>query len=161
MTPELGNYQRKQIITSELQNGKWYGEIKNQQDLSPTCLAKSIKKEEFGGRPPPRNCLKEETKPLLDLEKVPKAAWPVAPFTCFWRLFAQRAIYFFKKMQHHRERPRWLEPGSGASQRTHPAPTLYTADYIISIKYNNPMRQDREKLLNINSYISALQYKQR
>jgi len=44
---------------------------------------KSIKKEEFGGRPPPRNWLKEETKPLLDLEKVPKVAWPVAPFACF------------------------------------------------------------------------------
>jgi len=59
MTPELGNHQRKQIITSELQNGKWYGEIKNQQDLSPTCLAESIKKPEFGGTPPPWHFLKK------------------------------------------------------------------------------------------------------
>jgi len=64
-------------------------------------------------------------------------------------------------MQQHRERPQWLEPGSGESQRMHPVTTIYMAESIISIKYNNPMRQGREKLLNINSYISALQYKQR
>jgi len=38
----------KRIITSELQNGKWYGEIKNLQDLSPTCPAESIKNQNLG-----------------------------------------------------------------------------------------------------------------